>query len=60
MKKEKICILKNNYNSDILHTTNYNEIESTTNGIDFIRVFNPENPQRTFLVNRSAYKIVNK
>jgi hypothetical protein len=55
----KIVKLKNIYTKEIVFCRDLND---TTEGDDkvFIRVFKEENPQRTFLVNREAFVILNK
>lgn len=57
--KEKLIKLKNKYSNEIVFTRNYNEVVRENN-IEFIRVYNENNPQRTFLVNRDAFAIVDK
>jgi len=46
--------LKNIYNGDIVYTKEYDKVKESE-GIKFIRVYNNNNPQRLFLVNREAY-----
>ena len=58
-KMEKELKLKNKYTGDIVHTKNYDLIEEV-NGQKFIKVFDPVNPNRFFLVNREAFVILNK
>lgn len=58
MKKFK-AKLKNVYNGDIVITDDYNEIQQI-NENTFIRVYEEANPNRKFLVNREAFKIVTK
>jgi len=57
--KTKIVILKNLYTGEIVHTEAYDEVD-TVKGVEFILVYKPENPQRTYYVNRSAFQIVTK
>lgn len=57
--KDKLIKLKNKYSNEIVFTRNYNEVVRENN-IEFIRVYNENNPQRTFLVNRDAFAIVDK
>lgn len=59
-KKPKLVILKNIYTKDIFHTLNYYTVEMVQDNIEFIRVFKPENPERTFLVNRQSFQKINK
>ena len=51
--------LKNIFNGEIVFCEN---IEDTkiVEGLNFIKVFTEENINRFFLVNRAAYKILNK
>ena len=53
--KKKIVKLKNLYTGEIVLTDSYNETRSE-NGLDFIKVFKPENPERKYFVNRAAFK----
>jgi hypothetical protein len=57
--KTKIVKLKNRYTRDVVFTEKYDE-SFVENGINFILVYNEENPNRKFLVNKEAYEIVNK
>jgi len=57
--KDKLIKLKNKYSNEIVFTRNYNEVVKENN-MEFIRVYNENNPQRTFLVNRDAFTIVDK
>ena len=49
--------LKNLYTGDIVFTEQYNAIR-IADGIKFIEVYNSENPNRKFLVNRDAFEII--
>ena len=57
--KPKLVILKNLYTGEIVHTHAYDEVD-TDKGIEFIKVFKPENPERKYYVNRSSFQIVTK
>lgn len=60
MKKvEKVIVLKNRYTGEVVHTKEYNNVEKL-NGINFIKVFNPNLPARVYLVNRDAFDIMTK
>lgn len=60
MKKvEKVIVLKNRYTGDVVHTKEYNKVENL-NGVNFIKVYNPVNPARVYLVNREAFDIMTK
>jgi hypothetical protein len=55
----KHVTLKNIYTGEIVFCKNINEtIEG--GGLSFVKVFKENNPQRTFLVNKEAFKILNK
>jgi hypothetical protein len=57
--KNKLIKLRNRYNNEMVFTRDYHDIV-TENDIKFIRVFDEKNPQRTFLVNRDSFTIVDK
>ena len=49
--------LINKYTKEEVYTRDYNHvIKEGTN--EFIKVFNESNPQRTYLVNRTAFSVV--
>jgi hypothetical protein len=48
--------LVNKYTKEKVYTRDYNEVIKEGNN-EFIRVFNESNPNRTFLVNRTAFVI---
>jgi len=58
MKKPNVK-LKNLYTNEIVYTENYNDYRER-DGLEFINVFKEENPKRRYLVNRNAFKILNK
>jgi len=58
-KKEKIVRLKNKYNGNEVFTKNYEEVVKM-DGVDFIRVYGVNNPQRTYLVNKDSFVVVAK
>ena len=48
--------LINKYTKEEVYTRDYNDvIKEGTN--EFIKVFNQNNPQRTYLVNRTAFEV---
>ena len=51
--------LKNIFNGEIVFCKNIEDIR-VVEDINFIKVFTEENIKRFFLVNRAAYKILNK
>lgn len=55
----KILKLKNVYTGEIVFCSDLNDT-TEGDGKVFVRVFKEENPQRTFLVNREAFTILNK
>ncbi len=60
MKKTKVSKdveLKNKYTGDIVCTRKLNEV-TDVNGINFIRVYSKDNPERTYLVNSDAYEVI--
>jgi aspartate 1-decarboxylase len=56
---KKIMKLKNLYSGDIVFTEDINDIRKV-NEMEFIEVFNEENSQRKYLVNRNAFVPVTK
>lgn len=58
MKKFK-AKLKNVYNGEVVITDDYNETQEINERV-FIRVYEEANPNRKFLVNREAFKILTK
>ena len=53
----KLIKLKNIYTGEIVYCNDINET-SEGGGLTFIRVFKEDNQQRTFLVNREAFRIL--
>ena len=51
--------LKNIYTGEVVFCSNLNET-TESDGKVFVRVFKEDNTQRTFLVNREAFIILNK
>ena len=51
--------LKNLYTGEIVFTENINDVRKV-NEMEFIEVFNEQNPQRKYLVNRNAFVPVTK
>ena len=49
--------LKNRYTNDIVYCRNIKEVV-TTNGLNFIKVYNKTNPQRVYLANREAFDLL--
>ncbi len=55
MKDKKIRLV-NKYTKEIVYTRDYdNVVKEGVN--EFIQVFNENNPQRTYLVNREAFTV---
>jgi hypothetical protein len=55
VKKNPVKLI-NKYTKEEVYTRDYNDVmKEGTN--EFIKVFNQSNPQRTYLVNRSAFQI---
>jgi len=55
--KQKLVVLKNIYTGDIVHCLNLEDMPDIDGNV-FVRVFKPENPERTFLVNYKAFNII--
>ena len=51
--------LKNRYTAEVVHTKEYDKV-IPSGSTEFIKVYHPENPQRTYLVNRLAFDILDK
>jgi len=49
--------LINKYTKEEVYTRDYNDVIKEGSN-EFIKVFNQSNPQRTYLVNRTAFSIV--
>lgn len=56
-QKERIVRLKNKYNGTEVLCKNYGDVVKSEN-IEFIRVYDPANPQRTYLANKEAFVII--
>lgn len=56
-KKEKIVRLKNKYNGTEVFAKNYEDV-TKMNGMEFIRVYDVINPERTYLANKEAFVIL--
>lgn len=56
-KKEKVLRLKNKYNGTEVFTKNYEDV-TIMEGTKFIRVYDVNNPQRTYLANRDSFVII--
>lgn len=56
-QKERIVRLRNKYNGTEVLCTNYQDVVKSEN-IEFIRVYDPSNPQRTYLANKEAFVII--
>lgn len=56
---KKVYKLENILSGDIVYCRDL-ELVKEIDGISFVKVFKEENENRTFLVNRSAFKILNK
>jgi hypothetical protein len=57
--QEKFVRLKNKYTNDIVFTKDLEDVY-TQGGMDFIRVYNEKNPERTYLANKAAFDILDK
>jgi hypothetical protein len=56
--KNNLVKLVNKYTKEEVFTRNYDDvIKEGAN--EFVRVFTQSNPQRTYLVNRTAFEVVN-
>jgi len=51
--------LINIYTGDIVYTKDYKNVQ-VIDGNEFLKVYSPENPQRSFLVNKKAFNVINK
>ena len=51
--------LINKYTKEEVYTRDYNDVIREGSN-EFIKVFNQSNPQRTYLVNRTAFAIASK
>jgi len=49
--------LINKYTKEEVYTRDYNDVIKEGSN-EFIKVFNQSNPQRTYLVNRTAFSVV--
>jgi len=54
--KNNVVKLINKYTKEEVYTRDYNNVIKEGNN-EFIQVFNSSNPNRTFLVNRTAFVI---
>ncbi len=55
VKKNPVRLI-NKYTKEEVYTRDYNDV--TKDGLnEFIKVYNQSNPQRTYLVNRTAFEI---
>lgn len=55
VKKNPVRLI-NKYTKEEVYTRDYNDVSK--DGLnEFIKVYNQSNPQRTYLVNRSAFEI---
>jgi hypothetical protein len=54
--KNNAIKLVNKYTKEEVYTRNYDDVIREGNN-EFIKVFNQSNPQRTYLVNRTAFAI---
>lgn len=54
--KNNAIKLVNKYTKEEVYTRNYDDVIKEGNN-EFIKVFNQSNPQRTYLVNRTAFEI---
>lgn len=57
--KTKTIRLRNKYTKEEVYTDNYNDVQlDSTKSIEFIRIYNKSNPERTYLANREAFDIL--
>jgi hypothetical protein len=57
--KAKTIRLRNKYTKEEVYTDNYNDVQlDSTKSIEFIRIYNKSNPERTYLANREAFDIL--
>jgi len=56
VKKNPVKLI-NKYTKEEVYTRDYNDVIKEGSN-EFIKVFNQSNPQRTYLVNRTAFSIV--
>ena len=57
--KTKTIRLRNKYTKEEVYTDNYNDVQlDSTKSIEFIRIYNKSNPERTYLANREAFEIL--
>ena len=55
VKKNPVKLI-NKYTKEEVYTRDYNDV--TKDGLnEFIKVYNQSNPQRTYLVNRTAFEV---
>lgn len=57
--KEKFVRLKNKYTNDVVFTKDISDVYRQGD-MDFIRVYNEKNPERTYLANKEAFVILDK
>ncbi len=55
--KNNLTKLINKYTKEEVYTRDYNDVIKEGSN-EFIKVFNENNPQRTYLVNRTAFAVV--
>lgn len=55
--KTKIMQLRNMYTGEVVFTESFDKVEQT-NGVNFIEVYNKNNPFRKYFVNRDAFTVV--
>ena len=56
VKKNPVKLI-NKYTKEEVYTRDYNDVIKEGSN-EFIKVFNQSNPQRTYLVNRTAFSVV--
>jgi hypothetical protein len=57
--KENIIRLRNKYTNDFVFTKDITDVYKQ-GGMEFIRVYNEKNPERTYLANKEAFVILDK
>lgn len=57
MKNVKVIKLKNLYTNDIVLCENYDKIEKD-DGINFIKVYEEQKPDRKYWVNKESFRVL--
>lgn len=54
----KISKLKNTYTGEVVYCRDLSKTVAGGGDMIFVKVYHPENPEREYLVNRSAFDVV--